>query len=64
MKLLIDGAARTRHGRCYTLAPRLVEPDDSGYEVPSGVPIDVDPADEGMATKLVGTCPESAISVA
>lgn len=61
--MLIDGAACTGHGRCYTLASHLVEPDDNGFAVPSGVPIDVDPADEALATKLVGTCPEGAISV-
>ncbi|MCZ4278480.1 ferredoxin [Rhodococcoides yunnanense] len=63
MKMQIDSNACTGHGRCYTLAPHLVEPDDMGYAVPSGVPIDIDPADEALAKKLVGTCPEGAISV-
>ena len=57
MKMQIDSNACTGHGRCYTLAPHLVEPDDMGYAVPSGVPIDIDPADEALAKKLVGTLP-------
>lgn len=62
MQLVISRDACTGHGRCYTLAPTLVDCDDNGFAVPADEAIEV-PADlEALATKLVGSCPEGAIS--
>lgn len=63
MKLIVDGSMCTGHGRCYTLAPDMVEPDDNGFAKPTDVPIDVASGDEDQATRIVGTCPEGAIAV-
>lgn len=63
MKLLVNGSVCTGHGRCYTLAPDLVEPDDNGFATPSDTPIDVAPRDEERAVRIAGTCPEGAISI-
>jgi ferredoxin len=61
MKIIIDRDRCTGHGRCYTLAPDLFEPDDDGY----GVAIhDIVPAGrEAQAIIGVGNCPEDAITV-
>jgi ferredoxin len=63
MKLLVDDKVCQGHGRCYRLAPELLESDDEGYITPRGVPIDF-PADQrAVAEEIVGTCPEQAISL-
>jgi ferredoxin len=63
MRLEIDTAVCTGHGRCYTRAPRLVEPDDEGFPVllvtDGEVPGDL--ADE--ARVAASSCPEGAISL-
>jgi ferredoxin len=52
------------HGRCYTLAPRLLSSDDEGYvTIRGGDPIDVPDDQRELAEEVAGTCPESAISV-
>lgn len=63
MKLSVDAAQCTGHGRCYILAPDLLECDDEGYVTIRGEPIDV-PADQlAAAEEAAGTCPEGAISL-
>lgn len=59
MKIRIDTAACTGHGRCYALAPALFEPDDEG----NGVVIseDVPPEHEADARRAAGSCPERAV---
>lgn len=63
MNLLINGSVCTGHGRCYTLAPSLVEPDDNGFATPADTPIEVAAQDEEQAVRIAGTCPEGAISI-
>jgi ferredoxin len=59
MKLRIDSARCTGHGRCYALAPDLVEPDDDGY---GQLLVDEVPAEhEAGARKAVLGCPEQAV---
>jgi ferredoxin len=59
MRLRIDSDACTGHGRCYVLAPGLVDCDDEGYG--SVTRELLDPADEELARKAVLGCPERAV---
>lgn len=61
MKVRIDPDACTGHGRCYSLAPEVFEPDDYGH----GRMIQADVPDELRAKAELGVqnCPEHAISV-
>ncbi len=61
MKIEFDVDACTGHGRCYSLAPDVYEPDDVGYVVdPSG---DVPSGLEDDARRGAGSCPEQAITI-
>jgi ferredoxin len=52
------------HGRCYTLAPQLLDSDDEGYvTIRGGDPIEVPEELRALAEEVAGTCPESAIVV-
>lgn len=61
MKVRIDSELCTGHGRCYSLAPDVFEPDDYGHgkvildEVPDNL--------RSQAEAGVQNCPERAISV-
>jgi ferredoxin len=60
MRIHIDQSRCQGHGRCYALAPSLVEPDEvgNGREVGDGsVPPDL----EASAHKAVANCPEHAV---
>ncbi|MXW60886.1 MAG: ferredoxin [Acidimicrobiaceae bacterium] len=61
MKILVDRERCTGHGRCYTLAPDVYEPDDDGYCQEQVAPLPlalVERARIGAAN-----CPEDAITV-
>ena len=61
MRLTVDGASCTGHGRCYEMAPDLLACDDEGYVTIRDQTIDV-PADQLEAAEdAEGTCPEQAI---
>ena len=61
MKLKVDAAECTGHGRCYRIAPDLLSDDDEGYVSIRGQTIDV-PADQvELAREAEDTCPEGAI---
>ena len=63
MRLSVDTALCSGHGRCYTLAPGLLEDDDEGYVTIRGQEITV-PADQvDDARNAAGTCPERAIAL-
>ncbi len=50
------------HGRCYSLAPEVFEPDSEGHCVVK-VPI-VDTADlDAQARRAVANCPERALAI-
>ena len=59
MRISIDGDACTGHGRCYSVAPALVQAGDDGRGVVarSDVPDELD--DEAGAA--VANCPERAV---
>lgn len=60
MRIRIDQSRCEGHGRCYALAPSLVEPDDlgNGREIGGGV---VPPDQEASARKAEANCPERAV---
>jgi len=60
VKIRIDTERCEGHGRCYALAPELVEPDElgNGREIGDGsVPRD----QEANAQQAVANCPEHAV---
>jgi ferredoxin len=61
MRLRIDTEACTGHGRCYVLAPDLVDCDDEGYGQVRKA--DLDPVEEEQARKAVLGCPERAVQL-
>ena len=63
MRLEIDTAVCTGHGRCYTRAPLLIEPDDEGFPVLLVAEGTV-PAERAEEARLAASsCPEGAIRV-
>lgn len=61
MRVRIDPEVCTGHGRCYSLAPEVFEPDDYGH---GKVILDVVPEELRARAELgVQNCPEHAISV-
>jgi ferredoxin len=62
VRVHVDQQICQGHGRCYSLAPELFEPDDigNGHEIGDGT------VPEGMEAKAklaVKNCPEQAISI-
>jgi ferredoxin len=61
MRIALDPARCTGHGRCYTLAPQVFDADDEGCGVvrselvPSGL--------EDVARRGAANCPEDAITI-
>lgn len=61
MRIEVDGSMCTGHGRCYSLAPEVYEPDEDGYcatrslEVANGL--------EAAAAQGARGCPERAITL-
>jgi ferredoxin len=63
VKLQITTACQG-HGRCYSIAPDLLESDDEGFvTIAGGDPIELADDQRALADELVGTCPEGAILV-
>jgi ferredoxin len=62
MKVHVDQDRCQGHGRCYSLAPELFEPDDigNGVERTGG---EVAATDEALALRAARNCPELAITV-
>ena len=59
MKIRIDSDTCTGHGRCYSLAPALFEPDDEG--VGQVIDEEVPPEREEDARRAFASCPERAV---
>jgi ferredoxin len=61
VKITVDPERCTGHGRCYSLAPELFEPDDAGHSV---LIVDTVARELELRARLaVENCPEQAISV-
>ena len=63
MRLTVDGASCTGHGRCYEMAPDLLTYDDEGYVTIRDQAIDVPIGQIEAAADAEGTCPEQAITL-
>ena len=63
MDLKINSAVCQGHGRCYGLAPDVIECDDQGFPAKPDVLLPVPPGEESIAQEVVGSCPEGAISL-
>ncbi len=61
MKIRLDGARCTGHGRCYTLAPNVFDADDEGHCTLRTS--EVSPAHEREARMAVLNCPEDALEL-
>jgi ferredoxin len=51
------------HGRCYAVAPGLLDCDDEGYVSVRGTAIDVPAAQADAARSAAANCPEQAIEL-
>jgi ferredoxin len=62
MKIHVDQDRCEGHGRCYALAPALIQPDDigNGLEIGDGA---VPPDQEKNARLAVANCPERAVII-
>jgi ferredoxin len=61
MRIQIDEARCSGHGRCYTLVPSLFDADEQGHGFVLADPLDAD--DLEAARSAVLNCPEQAISI-
>ena len=60
LRVLFDPDACTGHGRCYSLAPDVFEPDDAGHCLVK-VAIVEGPQLEAQVASGVANCPEQAL---
>jgi ferredoxin len=63
MKLAIDAGRCAGHGRCYAMAPGLLEPDELGFVAARGTTVEVPAGSEQAARDAAAWCPEAAIDV-
>jgi ferredoxin len=63
VKIAVDGAQCTGHGRCYRIAPDLLSYDDEGYVTIRDQVLAVPPDQVEFAEEAEGTCPEGAITL-
>jgi ferredoxin len=61
MRLEIDKAVCTGHGRCYTRAPELIDADDEGFPLLRHTDVPADLAED--ARIAASSCPEGAITL-
>ncbi|ONH23605.1 ferredoxin [Pseudofrankia asymbiotica] len=61
MRIVVDRDRCMGHAVCALMAPDLMELDDLGYNVTGEAK--VEPADEALARRAAGACPEGAIAV-
>lgn len=61
MRLVLDELVCVGHGRCYALAPDLVDADDQGHA--DVLAADIGPDDLDRARAAVANCPEGALAL-
>ncbi len=62
MRVVVDAAACTGHGRCYVLVPELFEDDEWGHSSARGDG-EITDAQRAQAERAIAACPERAISL-
>ena len=60
MKVRLDAARCTAHGRCYDIAPRVFAADEAGHC--RILQAEIAPGDERPARLAVDNCPEDALA--
>jgi ferredoxin len=63
MRIHVDGSLCSGQGRCYTVSPDLLQPDDEGFVTLRGSSMDVPEGQEHAARRAVAACPEDAITI-
>jgi ferredoxin len=63
MRVKIDAALCSGHGRCAKFAPDVYKLDDNGYNTDRGKTLEVAPELEASARKGAKLCPERAITI-
>ncbi|MDQ1492044.1 MAG: ferredoxin [Actinomycetota bacterium] len=63
MKVIVDPEGCTGHGRCSSVAPDVYLLDSNGYNLVTGVPIDVPEGREEAARLGARMCPERAVTI-
>jgi ferredoxin len=63
MRLAVDAAKCSGHGRCYTVAPQLLDADDEGFVTARGSTLEVASTLMADAHRAAASCPEEAISL-
>jgi ferredoxin len=61
VRIRINEAACTGHGRCYALAPEIFQPDDQGHSVALFTDVPDELCDK--ARNAVDNCPERALAL-
>ena len=61
MKVTVNGALCSGHGRCYDVGAPVFTSDDEGYCAERDTTFDVPAGLEGQAAAGVASCPEGAI---
>ena len=62
-KLSVDESRCTGHGRCYTVAPKLLSDDDEGFVTLRGSSMEITGDQLADAKEAVAACPERAITL-
>jgi ferredoxin len=62
-KLSVDESRCTGHGRCYTVAPKLLSDDDEGFVSLRGSSMEITDDQLDDAEEAVAACPERAITL-
>jgi len=62
-KLSVDESRCTGHGRCYTVAPKLLSDDDEGLVTLRGSSMEITDDQLDDAEEAVAACPERAITL-
>ncbi len=63
MRITVDAHLCSGQGRCYSLAPELLSPDDEGFVTIRGQTIEVPAEHEDAARTAMNACPEDAITI-
>ena len=63
MRLSVDESRCTGHGRCYSVAPKLLSDDEEGFVTLRGGSMEITDSQVADASDSVAACPELAITL-